>query len=132
MGKFYHSWIVQGWKCQGPCSCWASKEGKGKIQAELLSGGRTSPGKKEKDMRKFKCFACHKSSHYANQCPNKKKGNEKTSTTTTTQMDELSEKFDKEFAFLLLCWHHIMWCVVCEQWSFLSYDGILIPLYHLC
>jgi hypothetical protein len=28
---------------------------------------------KKKDMSKVRCFACHKTVHYASQCPNKKK-----------------------------------------------------------
>jgi hypothetical protein len=28
---------------------------------------------KKKDMSKVRCLACHKTGHYASQCPNKKK-----------------------------------------------------------
>jgi hypothetical protein len=33
---------------------------------------------KKKDMRKVKCFSCHKFGHYARQCLNKKKGGNET------------------------------------------------------
>jgi hypothetical protein len=36
-------------------------------------GGNKPKSESKKDMRKVKCFACHKFGHYAGQCPNKKK-----------------------------------------------------------
>jgi hypothetical protein len=38
-------------------------------------GGNKQKSEGKKDMRKVKCFACHKFGHYAGQCPNKKKKN---------------------------------------------------------
>jgi hypothetical protein len=32
---------------------------------------------KKKNLSKVKCFACHKSGHYASQCPEQKKGKSK-------------------------------------------------------
>ena len=50
-----------------------AKKGKGKAK-QNQSEGASSRTKKEKDMSKVKCFACHKFGHYVGQCPNKKKG----------------------------------------------------------
>ena len=36
-------------------------------------GGNKPKSEGKKDMRKFKCFACHKFGHYVGQCSNKKK-----------------------------------------------------------
>jgi hypothetical protein len=65
--------------------------------------------KKKKDMRKFKCFACHKFEHYAGQCPNKKKGgNEmqpKVVASTKAQIDKFAKKFEElERLFPRLPW----------------------------
>jgi hypothetical protein len=49
-------------------------------------------------MRKFDCFSCHKFGHYASQCSNKKNKQ----TTTSTEVEEFSTKFDKEFS-LIVC-----------------------------
>jgi hypothetical protein len=61
-------------------------------------GGKKPKGEGKKDMSKFKCFPCHKFGHYAVQCPNKKKNG----TTTSTEVEEISTKFDKEFS-LVVC-----------------------------
>jgi len=58
-------------------------------------------------MIKVRCFACHKFDYYVRQCPNKK-GKGKTSIVTKTQMDELSKKFDKDFA-LASCFFGTIW-----------------------
>jgi hypothetical protein len=36
-----------------------------------------------RDMIKVRCFACHKTGHYANKCPNKKKKESTVATTTS-------------------------------------------------
>jgi hypothetical protein len=61
-------------------------------------GGHKPKGEGKKDMRKVKCFACHKFGHYAGQCPNKKKKQ----TTALAEVEEFSTKFDKEFS-LIVC-----------------------------
>jgi hypothetical protein len=60
-------------------------------------GGNKPKGEGKKDMRKFKCFACHKFGHYAGQCPNKKKKQ----TTTSRAVEDFSTKFDKEFSWVV-------------------------------
>jgi hypothetical protein len=74
-------------------------------------GGNKTKGEGKEDMRKFKCFACHKFGHYAGQCPNKKKKQ----TTTSATVEEFSTKFDKEFS-LVVCLstrttHSDMWYI---------------------
>jgi hypothetical protein len=64
-------------------------------------GGESSPyaGKKE-DASKVKCFACHKSGHYASHCPERKKGKGKlqqVATSVDTQVKEFAERFKKDF-----------------------------------
>jgi hypothetical protein len=47
-----------------------------------------------------KCFACHKSVHYASQCPEWKKGKGKSqqvATSVETQVKEFVERFEKDF-----------------------------------
>jgi hypothetical protein len=61
-------------------------------------GGNKSKGEGKKDRSKVKCFACHKFGHYAGQCLNKKNKQ----TTTSTEVEEFSTKFDKEFS-LIVC-----------------------------
>jgi hypothetical protein len=61
-------------------------------------GGHKPKGEGKKDMSKVKCFACHKFGHYAGQCLNMKKKQ----TTTSTEVEEFSTKFDKEFS-LIVC-----------------------------
>jgi hypothetical protein len=51
-------------------------------------------------MGKVRCFACHKTGHYANKCPNKKKKESEVATTTSTEMDAFAEKFDDEFSLV--------------------------------
>ena len=59
-------------------------------------GGQKPKGEGKKDMSKVKCFACHKFWHYAGQCPNKKKKQ----TSASTEVEEFSTKFDKEFSLI--------------------------------
>jgi hypothetical protein len=61
-------------------------------------GGNNPKGEGKKNMRKVKCFSCHKFGHYARQCPNKKKKQ----TTASTEVEEFSTRFDKEFS-LVVC-----------------------------
>ena len=64
---------------------------------------------KKKDMRKVKYFACHKTSHYPSQCPNKKKkGKNETQTIASIEIKDFVEKFEKEFSLVscLLCGGH--------------------------
>jgi hypothetical protein len=47
-----------------------TRKGKGKgSNKKGNSEGETSQSGKKKDLSKVKCFACHKSGHYASQCP---------------------------------------------------------------
>jgi hypothetical protein len=65
------------------------------------SEGETSQSRK-KDLSKIKCFTCHKNGHYASQCLEKKKGQGKmqTTTSTETQLDEFATKFEKDFSLV--------------------------------
>jgi hypothetical protein len=83
----------------------SSQERKGKFK-KISSGESTAQdGKKKKDMRKFKCFACHKFGHYAGKCPHRKKGGNKTQSevvvSTKAQVDEFCKKFEQT-EFLLV------------------------------
>jgi hypothetical protein len=72
---------------------------KGKKKSKKGSkGGYKQKGEGKKDMRKFKCFACHKFGHYVGQCPNKKKKQ----TTTSIDVEDFSHGFEKEYS-LLVC-----------------------------
>lgn len=51
-------------------------------------------------MRKFKCFACHKFGHFSYQFPTMKKGKGKETTIATAKMEELAEKFEKNFTLV--------------------------------
>lgn len=55
----------------------------------------------KKDMSKIKCFICHQPRHYASQCLNKKKGDnkKKQQTTTVADIDEFCLRFDGDFLF---------------------------------
>jgi hypothetical protein len=73
--------------------------GKGKAKTKKGSGsGQTSKGEKKHDMRKVKCFACHKLGHYASQCPTRKKKNPQT--ISSTDIDEFSSRFDDDFSLI--------------------------------
>jgi hypothetical protein len=49
------------------------------------------------DMSKVRCFACQKTGHYANKCPNKES---EVAATTSTEMDAFADKFDDEFSLV--------------------------------
>jgi len=77
-----------------------SKERRSK---ENTSGESTPQGGKKKYLSKVKCFACHKSGHYASQCPERKKRKSKTrqvAASAETQVKEFVEKFEKEFSLV--------------------------------
>jgi hypothetical protein len=60
----------------------------------------TSQAGKKKDLKKVKCFACHKSGHYASQCPERKKGKGKSQqveASADTQVKEFVERLEKDF-----------------------------------
>jgi hypothetical protein len=60
--------------------------------------GDTSQSSKKKDLSKIKSFTCHKNSHYASWCPEKKKRKTKmwTLASIDTQLDEFATKFEKD------------------------------------
>jgi hypothetical protein len=74
-----------------------SQKNKGKFN-NIVSGEYTSQAGKKKDMRKVKCFACHKFGHYAGKCLNKKKGENgmqlEVGVSEKTQMDEFCKKLE--------------------------------------
>jgi hypothetical protein len=55
---------------------------------------------KKKDMRKVKCFACHKTSYYASQCPNNKKKKIEPEMLTLAEIVEFAERYEKEFSLM--------------------------------
>jgi len=49
-------------------------------------------------MSKVKCFACHEFGYFASRSPKKRKG--KIAMSTIVQMEEMAEKFDKNFSLV--------------------------------
>jgi hypothetical protein len=78
--------------------------GKGPTKGKGKSEESTSKPRK-KDLSKIKCFSCHKHSHYASQCPIKKKGKGKQQqkqvvASIETQMTKFAAKFEKHFSLV--------------------------------
>jgi hypothetical protein len=58
--------------------------------------GTKPKGEGKKDMSKVKCFSC-KFGHYVGKCPNKKKKQ----IVSSTEVEEVSTKFDKDFSLVV-------------------------------
>jgi hypothetical protein len=56
---------------------------------------------KKKDMIKVKYFACHKTGHYASQCPNNKKKKPEPEVSNSTEVVEFAERYEKEFSLMI-------------------------------
>ena len=53
----------------------------------------------KKDLSKIKCYACQAFGHYASQCPSKKKKKgQGQQTAASTEVDEFSVAFQREFS----------------------------------
>ena len=63
-------------------------------------------------MIKVKCFAYHKPGHFANQCPNNKKGKGKSQVAASAKVDEFATMFEKE----LLLFSYIFGIVTISVW----------------
>jgi hypothetical protein len=56
---------------------------------------------KKKDMSKVRCFACHKTGHYASQCLNKKKKKSEPEVSASAEVVEFAEKYEREFSLMI-------------------------------
>jgi hypothetical protein len=84
----------------GAASGDASQASRQKSEEEnvALHAKKSSGAGGSRDMGKVRCIACHKTGHYANKCPNKKKKKEsKEVATASTEIDALAEKFEDSF-----------------------------------
>jgi hypothetical protein len=54
----------------------------------------------KKDMSKVRCLACHKTSHYASQCPNKKEKKLELEVSASTEIVEFVERHEREFSLM--------------------------------
>lgn len=55
---------------------------------------------KKNDMRKVRCFACHKTGHYASQFPNKKKKKPKLEVSVSSKVVEFVERYENELSLM--------------------------------
>jgi hypothetical protein len=77
---------------------------KGDENEEIVSlHAKKGRGDGKKNMSKVKCFAFHKTGYYAIQCQNKKKSKKeiRVAASTSTEIDDFVEKFEKEFSRVL-------------------------------
>ena len=54
----------------------------------------------KKDMNKVRCFACHKTDHYASQCLKRKKKKPELEVSASTESTEFVEKYEKDFSLM--------------------------------
>lgn len=86
------------------------RENRRKAQAKGLTPREKI--RRKKDMSKIKCFDCHQQGHYVSQCPNRKKGEKKKQqATTSTNIAELSSRFEEEFSLIACLSSSITTCV---------------------
>jgi hypothetical protein len=83
----------------------ASQASQSKSEEEenvALHAKKNSGAGGSRDMGKMRCFACHKTDHYASKYPNKKKKKEsEVAATASTEMDAFAEKFEDEFSLIV-------------------------------
>jgi hypothetical protein len=54
----------------------------------------------KKDMSKVRCFACHKTGHYASHCLNNNKKKLKPEVSTSAKVVEFAERYEKKFSLM--------------------------------
>jgi transposase-like protein len=74
-----------------------SQERKGKFKNIVSGESTTQDGKKKREMRKFKRFACHNFGDYARQCSHRKKGGNKTQSKVVVLAKAQVDGFFKKF-----------------------------------